>query len=573
LLLGLKGTMSELEIHTMRNRLEKGKLHKARRGELFMDVPIGYVKNASGELVLDPDEQVRAVVALIFEKFEELGTIYALFRYLLRCNVRIGIRTHTVMNRGQLEWRRPCYQTLWGLLRHPYYAGTYAYGRRLTDPKRKRPGHRGTGRRWVSVDQWKVVLHDRLPAYITWEQYHQNLERLRQNRSHFGSTGAPRNGTALLSGILRCGNCGTRVRTRYPRSGRPRYDCSRHLRHGLERDCYSFDAAVLDDLVSQQILRALEPVALDLSLRAAGDVQRERERLVLNCKQQLDRAHYESGKAERHYRAVDPDNRLVARTLEQEWERALRKERECQEEHDRVLRQTPPELTPQERDRIRALAVDIPALWAAPTTTAADRKEIIRCLVERVVVTVQDKNEYVDVSLHWAGDFISQHQIVRPVKMYEQLSDYERLVERARQLRGTGHNSAQIAELLNKEGFNSIKGKATFHAHQIRQLLVRWGMIGVRDREAVLGLHEFLLSDLERKLGVHPSMLRRWVRRGWVHSRRTPILRLHIFWADQNELSRLCRLRDHAKAHPYQPYPREITVPGPRHLASSTKPR
>ena len=415
------------------------------------------------------------------------------------------------------------------------------------------------------MNQWKAMLPDHVPAYITYERYLRNQERLHQNRSRFDAPGVPRQGAALLSGLVYCGNCGTRVRTSYPRSARPRYSCNRHLLRGLERKCHSLDTAVIDNLVSQQVLRALEPASLELSLRAGEDVQCERERLTTHWKQQLERARYEAAKAERHYRAVDPENRLVASTLEKQWEQALQTERELQEEHDRFIRQVPPKLTPEERNCIRVLAEDIPALWNAATTTQADRKEIIRCLITRVEVKVQKENEHVDLTLHWAGGFVSQHQVVRPVKEYERLSDFDHLVDRARRLREAGHTAAEIAKQLNKEGFKSIKGTSGFYTGQMRQLMVRWGLAGVRDKEEALGLHEWLLRDLGRRLGLHPSKLRRWVRLGWVHCRRTPILKFHIIWADKKELDRLRRLAAHAKAHPYQAYPEGITARGSRH--------
>ncbi|MBI3822051.1 MAG: hypothetical protein HY289_05145 [Planctomycetes bacterium] len=169
------------------------------------------------------------------------------------------------------------------------------------------------------------------------------------------------------------------------------------------------------------------------------------------------------------------------------------------------------------------------------------------------------------MALHWAGGFVSQHQVVRPVKEYGRLCDFDHLVDRARQLREKGHTAAEIAEQFNKEGFRSIKGTSRFRTGQMRQLLVRWGLAGVREKEEVLGPHEWLLSDLGRQLRLHASKLRRWIRRGWVHCRKTPIMRLHIIWADDRELHRLRRWRGHARVHPYQAYPEEITAPGPRH--------
>jgi DNA invertase Pin-like site-specific DNA recombinase len=572
LLLGLKGTMSEMEIHTMHSRLEKGKLHKALRGELFYDVPIGYVKTPTGGLALDPDEQARTVVTLIFDLFDELGSAGAVFRYLLRHGIRLGVRAHQGPNRGQLEWRRPALPTLFTLLHHPFYAGIYAYGRCPVDPKRKHTG-RSKGRKWLPMDQWKVALHDRVPAYISRERYARNQERLRQNRSRAEAAGTPRQGLALLSGIVCCVRCGTRLSVHYSRGGKARYECLRHRARGLERACSGVAAATIDALVGQQVLRALEPAALELSLRAGEDVQRERERLALHWQQQLERARYEAAQAERHYRTVDPENRLVARTLEQHWEQALRKGQQLQEEYDRFLQQTPPELTAAERERIRALATDIPALWAAPGSTATERKELVRCLLERVVVGVRGNTEQVDVALHWVGGFVSRHEVVRPVNGYEQLGDINRLKERTRQLRKEGQSAAQIAERLNQEGFHPATGLSPFTRGSVTRLLTIWGLWGEWDDQAVCGPGEWRLPDLVRKLRIHPSRLHRWIRRGWVRARRPRAGSCYLIWADDEELKRLRRLRDHAEAHPSAPYPAEATsAPRPQSRPKRQRP-
>jgi hypothetical protein len=556
--------MSELEIHTMRNRLEKGRLHKAQRGELFLEPPVGYVKTVAGKLTLDPDEQVRSVVTLVFDKFDELGGVCAVLRYLLRHGIRMGIRAAAGPDRGRLEWRRPCRQTIYKILHHPFYSGTYAYGRWTIDPKRRQPDRRGTGRKALPMEQWKVVLHDRVPAYITRERYLHNQERLLQNRSRFDAPGTARMGVALLAGIVFCGRCGTRLRACYSRSQKPRYECRRDNQHKREPTCHGIAAPALDALAVEQVLRALEPAALELSLRAGEDVQRERERLTLHRRQQLERSHYESVKAERSYRAVDPENRLVARTLEQQWEQSLRQEQHLREEYDRFLLQTPSELTAQERDRIRALSTDIPSLWNAAATTAADRKEIIRCLLDRVAVLVQGDTEHVDVSLHWVGGFVSQHQIRRRVGSYEQLRDFDRLVERARQLHEAGHNAVQIAEQLNQEGFKRVARSSGFDGRTVRQLLPLWGLGAGRCDEVLLGEGERRLGPLSRKLRVHESKLRRWVWNGWVHCRRAPVFGFWVIWADRGEMKRLRRLRDHAAKHPNRPYPKEITTLGRR---------
>jgi hypothetical protein len=326
----------------------------------------------------------------------------------------------------------------------------------------------------------------------------------------------------------------------------------------------------LDELVVQQLLRALEPAALELSLGAADDLQRERKRLALHWQQQLERARYEVQQAERRYRAVDPENRLVARTLEQQWEQALCAERQRQEEYDRFVQHKPLELTDREQERLRALASDLPALWQSAATSIVERKEILRCLVERIVVQVQGNTEYVDVTIHWAGGFVSQHQIQRPVAEYHQMRDYDRLVERLRELHETGLTAAAIAERLNQEGFHPTGRRTTFCAMTVRQLLSRWQLTGERYDKVALGSDEWWLSDLARELTVSYGTVRRWIAQGWVHCRRTPQLAYHLIWADADELNRLRRLRDHGRTYPRIPTPAELTRPKRRPSAAAS---
>lgn len=252
LLLGLRGTISEVELHTMRNRLERGKLHKAERGELFLHVPVGYVKSPTGGVELDPDEQVRSVVHLIFDKFDELGSGHALFRYLLRHNIRVGIRPFHGPNRGQVEWRRPTTGLLFAILKNPVYAGTYVYGRYTVDPKRRRQRTGQPGRRCVPMNEWKVTRHDCVPAFITWDRYLSHQKRLRENRSRTDSKGYPRHGAALLGGLLICGQCGCRCNVSYEDTGAARYDCLSYIRKSMDKSCRGLSAAELDTLVTHK---------------------------------------------------------------------------------------------------------------------------------------------------------------------------------------------------------------------------------------------------------------------------------------------------------------------------------
>jgi DNA invertase Pin-like site-specific DNA recombinase len=542
LLLGLKGIMSEMELHVMRNRLNRGRDHKAQRGELFHSVPMGYVILPTGEVDYDPDEQARAVMQLVFDKFEELGTIYGLFHWLIRNDIRLPIRPRTGAKKGQLEWHRPSIPALAQVLRHPIYAGAYAYGRRPVDPKRKfSPGN--NYRPWVPMEQWKVLLKDHLPAYITWGQYLKNRERIEQNRNASSSPGVPRSGAALLPGVLVCGNCGRHMQPSYHGNDTAQYACNRHHVEATEPRCYGLAAKPIDELVSAQVLRALEPAAVELSLQARADVERERKRLEKHWQQRRQRARYEVELAERRYQAVDPANRLVAASLEKRWEEALAQERQVQEEYDRFVGETPLQLTDAERNRITALTSDIPALWNALGTTNADRKQIIRCLVDRVVVHVRCDSEFVDATIHWAGGYESQHEITRPVATYAQLRDFEQLMNRVVELREAGHTAPEIAKDLNAEGFYPPKRRGEFTTPVVHQLLKRRGLIGdERAHNELLAKGEWWLTDLARELKMSYLKLRDWVVRGWVHGRQTPIQGRWILWADKDEVRRLRKL-------------------------------
>jgi hypothetical protein len=315
--------------------------------------------------------------------------------------------------------------------------------------------------------------------------------------------------------------------------------------------------------VAQQVLRALEPAALELSLQARHDVERERAGLGQHWQHQGQRARYEVDLAERRYQAVDPANRLVAATLEQRWEEALRHAQQLQEAYERFLRETPPNLQGEEWARITAVAADIPALWQAAGTTNRDRQAILRCLVDRVVVHVQRDSEYVQIAIEWAGGALSHHEVIRPVRTYAQLRDVDTLMRRIRELRTQGATTAQIATTLNTEGFVPPKRYRPFSKELVCQLLERQGLGDERRVSALLGLDEWWLGDLARALQMSPMKLRDWVVRGWVHARKSPAQGLWIVWADSEERTRLGQLLTQSQRGA-NAYPASCTTPKPR---------
>jgi DNA invertase Pin-like site-specific DNA recombinase len=550
LLLGLKGTMSEAELHVLKERMHQGKLNKARRGELIGRTPIGYVRAPSGEWAIDPDEHVQAVVRLIFDQFDRLPTLHAVLRYLARHGVKIPVRPHGGPNKGQLEWRRPNRTTLSDLVRHPSYAGAYRYGYRQTDPRRKTPGRAGSGQVTRRPEECHVLIRDRVPAYITWDRFQANQDRLAANRNRPGSPGAPRNGAAVLGGLVRCGRCGRRMAVRYCGSkSRHWYSCTGASGEYAEPSCQIVPGPVVDELVASQILAAVAPAALEASLAAVAEVKRERAALARQWQLRRERARYEAERASRQYHGCEPENRLVARELERRWEEALGQQRRLEDEYDRWVRSAPARLTDEDARAIRSLAADIPAVWAAETTTPADRQRIARLLLERVTVAADRASERVEVGLHWVGGLARSHVIARPVTRYDLRSDYPQLLDRLRELAGAGLGAARIAERLNAEGFRPPRQAERFTASIVWRLANRLGVPRRRHFGSAMGLgpDEFRPMALARRLGVSRQTVRRWLDLGWVRSRRDADGR-HVLWADASEQSRLRGLRRHTGA-------------------------
>jgi DNA invertase Pin-like site-specific DNA recombinase len=541
LLLGLKGTMSEAELHLLKQRMYQGILQKARRGALSFALPIGYVHNASGEVVYDPDEQVQHVVRLIFRKFDELGTLHALLRYLVQHDIQLGVRVREGPAKGILEWRRSNRMTLQNMLKHPMYAGAYTYGRRQVDARKKQPGRPSTGRVTRPRPAYHVLLKDHVPAYITWAQYEQHLARLAANRARAETIGAVRHGPSLLAGLLVCGQCGCRLQVRYGGSRMLHsYTCDRVATTYGGTYCQYLPGEPIDAFVSQWVLTALEPAALTLSLEATAHLEQERQALDQLWQQRLERAAYEAERAARHYRAIDPEHRLVARQLAKDWEEKLTAYRQLQEEYERFVQAQPQSLSGAEREAIAQLAHNIPALWHAATTTMAERKEIVRQIIHRVIVAGEGTSERLQITIEWVGRGVTAGIITRPISRIEHLSYYPLLCERIKTLAQAGYSTVQITACLAQEGFHSPKQAKPFSRQSVIELMRRLEVHQPhRRRRPALHEHEWWLSDLESELRIVNSTLHQWRKRGWLQARWHEQSKRWVAWADAAELQRL----------------------------------
>ncbi len=567
LLLGLKGTMSEAELHVLRGRLFQGRLNKADRGELLTHAPLGYVLTEDKtNLAFDSDEQAQSVVRLVFAEFVRQGTLYSLLRYLSRHSIRLPVRPVSGSECGQLEWRRPNRTTLANMLHHPVYAGAYRYGYRYHDPRRAVAGRPNTGIVRIPLEQCRVLIKGRFPAYITWEQFEENQERLRQNQSRANAMGTPRSGPSLLGGLVYCGRCGQRLMVQYSgRANRLRYQCARNSQNLGEPLCQGIVGRDLDGFVTDQVMKVLEPASLELCLAATDDLEQEQQRLGRHWRQRLERAAHQADRAARQFHAVEPENRLVARTLEKNWEAALREQEQVAREYEQFQQTQPRALNNEQRDLIRHLAEDIPALWASPTTTAEDRQQMVRMLIERIELNILGNTEQTKITINWSGGFTSHHHTHRTVISYAQSSQVDALIARAVKLKESGLNLKEVAATLNREGIASLRG-AAFTNGIISRLLTKHGVYSPSSRKRpdsiVLQQHEWWLPDLADVLQMPKTTLSHWHTIGWVRGRKLPGRRGRlILWADEGELERLQLLRIARRRWSDCPYPQELTTP------------
>ena len=565
LLLGLRGIMNEAELHILQSRMNQALLNKAKRGAVYIRAPLGYVKLPNGKFSLDPDEQVQSIVRMIFAEFDRLGSARSVLRFLQQRNVQLPIRLHAGPDKGVIEWRAPSPAVVNRVLRHELYAGMYRFGQRQTDPRRKKAGRPDAGRVVVTPDKYHALIPNHCPSYISEEQFRRNQERLRHNRFGTASKGSVRNGVSLLAGILYCGKCGRQMSVVYS-SGVMRYYCTTGRIDFRAPPCQSLSGKTLDELVTDRLLRALEPASLEISILAFNDLEAEQRRIDEHWRQRLERNRFEAERTSRQYQAVEPENRLVARELERQWETSLKRLQSLEEEYLRYRRTSFTTLSEPQKDEIRSLAGHLPTLWRAASTTNADRQRIVRLLIERVAVNIQGTTEHVDVSVRWSGGFTSQHELTRPVRRYQQTADFARLKTRLVELKRAGCSYAEIAAELNREGFRPSKQTNRFNQAIVGRFAKNFcrELTVARDRAPIaLEAHEWTVTGLAQELNIPRSTLHAWKQRGWLRAhRQLPGYRGQlIYWANVQELERLRQLRQTKWSFGDPPLPKHLTTP------------
>ena len=460
LVLGMKGTMSDAERHIMRLRLRGGQLHKAKKGTLCFPSATGYVFDDSGALVLDPDEQVQKAVRLLFERFRLDGSAYAVARYFRRQGLLFPSRRAHKDAPAEIKWRPLTPRRVLQILHNPVYAGAYAYGRRQHSRVVEDGKVRSRSRTAIPREEWHVLLQDAHPGYISWEDHVENLRRLDENTNkpkHQARRGAPREGELLLQGIAICGRCGRRMLPDYRNRESPGYGCSRQ--RDTQGQCWSTVGRRIDDKVVEMFLEAIAPAELDLSLAVANEVERQADDVDRQWKLRLERARYEAERAQRQYDAVEPENRVVARTLETRWNEKLQQLADIEREYEEARRARKLELSEQDKQAIRALARDLPKLWYAPTTTHGERKQLIRLLVQDVVLSPIDvPTRSTRIQILWKTGATSEARIPRPTGQDAHRTP-DKVVKLIRRLSKQGLIDTEIANELNRRKLRSGRGR------------------------------------------------------------------------------------------------------------------
>ena len=514
LLLGLKGTMSEAELHIIRARLEGGIRNKAARGELRRALPTGFVWGEDdGEVLLHPDESVRQAIRCVFERFAELGSARRVWLWLRSEDLSFPAQ----YNHGTaIRWGAPTYTAIHSILTNPAYAGAYVYGKTRHERMLDEEGKIKQRSRKLPQSQWAVLIHAHHEGYIDRATYEANQARIGKNvrpRPHQPG-GAVREGAALLQGIASCGHCGRKLRTQYPgRNARPGYYCAgKNIVNGRGVYCLNIGGVQIDQAVAQALIEALKPAAFEAALQATQQLESDYDAALAQWRLAVERTRYEAERAERRYRAVDPENRLVARGLEATWEQRLRDLEKAQAELEHKSQSRPRTLSPEDYQRIRALGADLNRVWTAPTTTDRDKKELLRTLLEEVIIAVQRDEFRAHLTLRWKGGMITELDVHLPRLNPARIRTDEDTVALVRRL-AVHYPDGVIAGILNRQGRKTVRGER-FCANQVGSLR-RYRDIARFDPPAQPPQGELVtIAGAAQILKVAPSTIHRWLAEG-----------------------------------------------------------
>lgn len=524
LLLGLSGIMSEAELHQMRVRQHQAERQKAARGELRMPLPAGLAHVPGGGIMLNPDAEVQARIRLVFERFASLGSAKAVVRYLRQADLALPVRPLRGPAPHETLWRDANDARVRSILKNPAYAGTYVYGRRRAAPERRRSQTRHPTRA-VPREEWEVCIRQAHPGYISWEEHMEISDRLADNVGNFrkGHRGAPRRGRGLLQGIAVCGICGRRMALNYSGASGdwPVYRCRADPALCAGQYCQEVRAPRVEAEIERLFLAALAPDRLELTLAALDEITADSRSLERQWTLKRERAAYEAERARRQYDAVEPENRLVARSLEAQWEEKLREAERIEQEHERWRAEQAAVLSDEDRARITTLGIDLPQLWA--TLGNADRKAMLRLVIDEVVLDQRRAKGMVWMRILWKTGAATEHWVMRRTQSYAEAAHIELIEQRIRELNAAGLMDAEVAARLNAEGLLNCRG-GTFTNGTVHLLRQRWNIRsakinGVDHNPRRWPDGSYSIQGAAEALGITEQTVFKWLKKGRLQGR------------------------------------------------------
>jgi DNA invertase Pin-like site-specific DNA recombinase len=520
LLLGLKGTMSQAELHFIRARLQGGKLNKAKKGQLKHPLPVGMSYDDQDGIVLDSNEEVRGAVQLVFTAFRQSGSAYGVVHRFTEQGLGFPKRAYDGVWNGQLIWGPLRHSRVLGILKNPTYAGAYVYGRYKYKREIAPDGSIRSKCTKVPMPLWPVVLQDHHERYISWQEYLDNQTVLQKNRTNGEEnllSGPAREGLALCQGLLLCGECGRRLSVHYKGNGGiyPVYQCNYLRREGLAKKpelCIRCD--LIDQAVCRRLFEVLQPAEVDIALKAIHELEQRNKAVHHQWQMRIQRAEYEAQLTQRRYEEVDPANRLVASTLESRWNQTLVALEQAKEQYAQYQQTEIQAISKEQEETILALIQDLPRLWNAPTTQAKDRKRILRLLVKDITVEKLSDPKQIVLHLRWQGGTCEDIRVSLPLRISDRLRYPKETVDRIRDLART-LSADQIAQKLNEEGFRSPKGKP-FTAAKIRWIRYKYAIPAAPLKQP----GEITVKEAAGRFGVSLGVVYYWIERGIVAVRR-----------------------------------------------------
>jgi len=518
LLLGLKGTMSEAELHVLKARLQGGIRNKARRGELPLPLPIGLVYRPDGEVALDPDQQIRQSLSLLFATFREAGSAMAVVKRFRSEGLEFPRRIHRGIGKGDLLWGGVGHSRVLQILHNPRYAGAFVYGR-TRSARSARSAELQPTQVKVPREDWQVLIPNAHVGYITWEEFERNQEILHRNAGSFanGRRGsAPREGSALLQGRVICGHCGARMRVRYQQvqgAQSPYYQCTEASVRQAGKLCQSIRGSHIDETIGTLLLQSVAPAALNVALAVQEEIAERIGQADTLRATQLEQARYESELARRRYLKVDPDNRLVADALEADWNERLRRQDTLQQEHERQREADQHLLADDARERIMSLAKDFPRVWKDPRTAPIERKRMVALLLEDVTL---NKGEEIAVHVRFRGGKTHSFTLPRPLPMSRIRKTPDEVVQILDRLLDT-YTDREAAAHLNELGHRNWQGQ-TFTEKKVSLVRCTYGLRSRHQRLRARGL--LTAQELAEQLSVSITTIHTWGRRGLLQRER-----------------------------------------------------